>query len=93
MGVKKGDHFFYFPSGQLKFHYQLENDVYHGFKKAWSPKGKLISCLNFKYGYEEGSQKVWYDNGKIKNNYIIKNGRRYGLLGTKNCINVKDSIF
>ena len=25
-------------------------------------------------------------------NYVIKNNRRYGLLGTKNCINVSDSI-
>jgi len=62
-------------------------------KRHGNPEGKLISYHNFKNGYEEGSQKVWYDNGKIKSNYTIKNGRRYGLLGTKNCINVKDSVF
>ena len=28
-----------------------------------------------------------------KSNYFIKNDRRYGLLGTKNCENVSDSIF
>jgi antitoxin component YwqK of YwqJK toxin-antitoxin module len=49
--------------------------------------------LNYQKGHEEGEQKWWYDNGKIKANYIIKDGRRYGLLGTKNCINVSDSIF
>ena len=46
MGVKKGDHFFYFPSGQLKFHYQLKNDVYHGFKKASESKGLIEMSLS-----------------------------------------------
>ena len=48
--------------------------------------------MSYYKGYESGGQKVWYPNGLIKSNYIMKNGRRYGLLGTKNCINVKDSI-
>jgi antitoxin component YwqK of YwqJK toxin-antitoxin module len=55
--------------------------------------GKLIHLANYKNGQEEGTQKLWYDNGKIRANYVIKNGKRYGLLGTKNCINVSDSIF
>jgi hypothetical protein len=38
-------------------------------------------------------QTWWYDNGKVKSNYRIIEGRRFGLLGTKNCINVSDSIF
>jgi antitoxin component YwqK of YwqJK toxin-antitoxin module len=49
--------------------------------------------MNYKKGHEDGQQQWWYDNGKIKANYIIKNGRRYGLRGTKKCINVSDSIF
>jgi antitoxin component YwqK of YwqJK toxin-antitoxin module len=48
---------------------------------------------HFKDGQEEGSQKLWYDNGKIRANYVIIKGKRYGLLGTKNCKNVSDSIF
>lgn len=49
--------------------------------------------MNYKKGFEEGSQKMFYDNGKVKVNYIMINGRRYGLLGTKNCVNVSDSVF
>ena len=37
-------------------------------------------------------QQFWYNDGEIKSNYIIKNKRRYGLLGTKNCVNVSNSI-
>ena len=52
----------------------------------------LLRVSNYKNGYEHGQQKIWYPDGRIKSNYIIKNGRRYGLLGIKNCINVSDSI-
>lgn len=61
--------------------------------KEWSFDGKLSHLGNFENGQEEGSQKMWYDTGKIRANYVIKNGKRYGLLGTKNCKNVSDSIF
>ena len=37
--------------------------------------------------------KYFYNNGKVRSNYLVINGKRYGLLGTKNCVNVKDSIF
>ena len=54
---------------------------------------KEIEEFNYKMGREFGSQKVWYLDGKIKSNYIIKNNRRYGLLGTKNCTNVSEEVF
>jgi len=91
-GSKEGNHFGYYPDGKLKFQFQLKNNLYDGFKKAWTESGKLILHMSYYKGYESGGQKVWYPNGLIKSNYIMKNGRRYGLLGTKNCINVKDSI-
>jgi len=65
----------------------------HGELKEWNREGKLVKEMHYHLGYEDGSQKQFYDNGKIRSNYIIKDGKRYGLLGTKNCVNVKDSIF
>ena len=91
-GVKQGKHLGFFQNGKKQFEYNLKDDEYHGLKKAWNKKGVLIQEMNFIMGYERGSQKLWYNNGSIKSNYFVKNGRRYGLLGTKNCINVKDSI-
>lgn len=67
-----------------------END---GEYKEWNREGRLVKEIHYKLGYEEGSQKQFYDNGKIRSNYIVKDGKRYGLLGTKNCVNVTDSIF
>ena len=54
--------------------------------------GNLFHLAHYKNGQEEGVQKLWYENGKIRANYIILNGKRFGLLGTKNCLNVKDSL-
>ena len=56
-------------------------------------EGKLFHLATYKNGQEEGTQKMWYDNDKIRANYYIIDGKRYGLLGTKNCKNVSDSIF
>lgn len=92
-GKKEGEHIGYYVGGQPRFSYQLANDVYEGNNREWNADGKLILDMNYLAGQEEGPQKVWYDNGKIKANYVIKNGRRFGLLGTKNCLNVSDSIF
>jgi len=52
-----------------------------------------MEVMNYKNGYEDGRQEQYYDNGKVKANYIMMSGRRYGLLGTKNCVNVTDSVF
>jgi antitoxin component YwqK of YwqJK toxin-antitoxin module len=49
--------------------------------------------MNYVMGHESGAQQQFYTDGKIKANYTIIDGRRYGLLGTKNCVNVSDSIF
>ena len=92
-GEKEGDFLGYYNSGAKNFVFQFVDGEYDGTNKIWTNKGLLIELGNFKKGYELGVQKTWYLNGKIKSNYIIKNNRRYGLLGTKNCINVsKDFI-
>ncbi len=73
--------------------YYFINDEYEGTGKEWNRNGRLIREMNYKNGHEEGSQRMFYDNGKVRSNYVIINGKRFGLLGTKNCINVSDSIF
>ncbi|KOY88246.1 hypothetical protein AD998_15880 [bacterium 336/3] len=92
-GKKVGTLFKWWENGKMQMQYVFEDDEYQGTCKEWNDTGMLIKEMNYAKGHEEGSQKWWYDNGKIKSNYIIKNGRRFGLLGTKNCINVTDSIF
>ncbi|MCW5932585.1 MAG: toxin-antitoxin system YwqK family antitoxin [Bacteroidetes bacterium] len=83
----------WWENGQLQFKCSFENGEYEGALNEWNENGVLVRAMHYKNGYEEGSQKMFYDNGKVRSNYIMKNGRRIGLLGTKNCVNVSDSIF
>ncbi|CAN5812926.1 hypothetical protein BH11BAC3_BH11BAC3_27850 [soil metagenome] len=92
-GAKNGKQVSYWQNGNKRFEFNAKNDAYEGEFKEWSENGRLFHLAHFKNGQEEGVQKLWYDNGKLKANYVIRNGKRYGLLGTKNCTNVSDSIF
>ncbi len=69
------------------------DDEYEGTYKEWNKNGQVIMNMNYVKGHEVGTQQMFYDNGKVRSNYVIKDGKRFGLLGTKNCINVSDSIF
>jgi antitoxin component YwqK of YwqJK toxin-antitoxin module len=92
-GKKTGDFTRWWENGKMQSFYVFEDDEYHGTCREWNIQGMLVREMNYRKGHEEGMQTWWYDNGKIKSNYRIIEGRRYGLLGTKNCINVSDSIF
>lgn len=92
-GKKNGTHLAFWENGYKKFQFIAKDDAYEGEMKEWNVDGKLIHLANYKNGQEEGTQKLWYDNGKIRANYVIIKGKRFGLLGTKNCRNVSDSIF
>ena len=91
-GWKEGEHAGWFGDGKPEFLYHYKNDMFEGNQKEWMENGQLYADLNFEKGQESGSQRVWYVGGKIKTNYVIKNNRRYGLLGTKNCINTVDRV-
>ena len=92
-GQKNGKQIAYFENGKKKFEFIAIDDHYEGELLEWNIDGSLIHLATYKNGQEEGTQKMWYDNGKIRANYVMLNGKRYGLLGTKNCKNVSDSIF
>lgn len=92
-GVKTKTDSVWWENGQLKMACSFENGEYEGELKEWNAQGILTKEMHYKNGYEEGSQKQFYDNGKVRSNYVMKNGQRIGLLGTKNCVNVSDSIF
>jgi len=91
-GKKEGIHKAWWDNGNKQYEYQISNDEYTGEFKEWNQDGRLIKFFHYKNGQEEGSQKLFYENGSIRSNYVIVKGRRFGLLGTKNCRNVKKSL-
>ncbi len=92
-GVKTGNLIQWWENGRRKRFCSFEHGEYNGAYKEWNEAGILIRNMHYKAGYESGIQQQFYDNGKVRSNYVITGNRRYGLLGTKNCVNVSDSIF
>ncbi|MEP7324178.1 MAG: toxin-antitoxin system YwqK family antitoxin [Saprospiraceae bacterium] len=92
-GKKTGALITWWENGERQMNYQFKDDEYNGSCREWNELGMLIKEMHYKNGYEDGTQKVYSNDGKIKSNYVIKDGRRYGLLGTKHCINLKDSLY
>jgi antitoxin component YwqK of YwqJK toxin-antitoxin module len=91
--MKNGKQIAYWENGNKRFEFTAIDDTYEGELKEWDYDGNMFHLAHYKNGVEEGEQKMWYQNGKIRANYVIIKGRRFGLLGTKNCKNVSDSIF
>lgn len=91
-GKKVGAFVQYFPTGKKQQEYHFQNDEYQGLAREWNERGVLIREMHYVAGHEEGSQKLFYDNGQVRANYVMQNGRRFGLLGTKNCVNVSSRL-
>lgn len=91
-GVRQGLQTAYWENSRKRFEYIAVNDAYEGELKEWTENGQLFHLAHYKKGQEEGIQKMWHANGKIRSNFIIIKGRRYGLLGTKNCKNLNEKL-
>ena len=91
-GVRQGLQTAFWENGHKRFENTAVNDAYEGELKEWAENGQLFHLSHYKNGQEDGVQKMWHINGKIRSNFVIIQGRRYGLLGTKNCINVNEKL-
>ena len=92
LGKKIGKHIGFWENGNPKFEFYFSNGEHQGIAKEWYKNGKPYRSFHYENGYEEGSQKMWWENGTIRANYVVKKGRRYGLIGLKLCMNQNDSL-
>lgn len=84
---KNGLHKGWWPNGIPKFDYRFSEDVATGTHHEWFENGQMYSLSTYNNeGQPEGKQQMWYVDGQIKANYVIQNGRRFGLLGAKGCM-------
>jgi antitoxin component YwqK of YwqJK toxin-antitoxin module len=91
-GKKEGTHQGWWPDGKQKFIFETVNDEYNGEFREWYSSGLLGKQFHYVNGQEEGSERLWWDNGTVRANYVIRNGKKYGLIGFKTCMNPYDSI-
>jgi antitoxin component YwqK of YwqJK toxin-antitoxin module len=91
-GKKEGIHKAWWTDGKPKFMFDVSNDVYTNKFLEWNKNGVLVKSFHYKDGQEAGSQRLWWDDGSVRANYVIKNGKKYGLIGLKLCSNPYDSL-
>jgi antitoxin component YwqK of YwqJK toxin-antitoxin module len=91
-GEKHGAHRGWWPNGRQKFLYRFENGTYEGEVLEWYDNGQLFRRLHYVKGEEAGEQKAWRENGKLYVNYVMKNGKRYGLFNSRLCYKIKDGL-
>ncbi len=87
-GNRAGEHEGWYANGQLAFLYRFRNDKYHGLQQTWFENGQLWQSLTYVNGYEEGRQKSWNDSGRVINNFTVRKGKLYGVIGRYDCISV-----
>jgi antitoxin component YwqK of YwqJK toxin-antitoxin module len=92
-GIRTGLQTAFWENGNKRFEYTAANDAYEGELKEWDEQGRLFHLGHYKNGQEEGEQKMWHADGKIRSNFVIIEGKRYGLMGTKNCIIIDEKFF
>jgi antitoxin component YwqK of YwqJK toxin-antitoxin module len=88
-GNKVGVHTAYWANGNRKFIYVFNvAGEYHGELLEWYESGQLYRKFHYTNGKEDGTQEAWKSDGRIKANYTVINGERYGLVGMKRCFTV-----
>ena len=92
-GKKEGIHRTWWPDGKQKMFFEAYGDEYDGEFKEWYSSGLLGKFFHYANGQEEGSERLWWDNGTVRANYVIRGGKKYGLIGLKTCVNPNDSVF
>jgi protein SCO1 len=88
-GIAEG----FYDSGARMYVYHHKAGVREGVQQQWLETGQLLAEFNYVDGHESGQQRMWNDDGTIRSNYVIKEGKRYGLVGAMGCTGVNGLPF
>ena len=89
LGEKDSVHTGWWANGNKRFEYHFNAGVYNGDYKEWYESGKDYKVIHYVNGAEEWA-KGWRENGKLYMNFIVRNGRRYGIENANLCYTVKN---
>ena len=87
-GEKDSVHCGWWPNGNKRFEYHFKKGVYDGDFKEWYETGEPLKYVHYTNGADDWG-KGWRQNGKLYMNFVMKNGRRYGLNNSNLCYTVK----
>ena len=85
MGKKQGLHKGWFEDGSEKFSYEFTDDRHNSSATESYANGPVARDSNDTAGAETSRQHMRTANRKVKSNYVIRSGRRYGYIGMKPC--------
>ena len=87
-GEKDSLHTGWWENGNKKYEYHFRNGNYNGMFTEWYQSGNMIQQLMYANG-KELYGKGWRDNGKLYMNFVMKEGRRWGMNNTNLCYGLK----
>lgn len=87
-GEKDKVHTGWWQNGNKRFEYHFANGIYHGDHKEWYQNGQLLKHIHYTNGMDDWG-KGWRESGKPYMNYVMKDGRRYGIVNSNLCYTVK----
>ena len=90
-GEKDSIHTGWWENGNKKYEYHFQHGAYNGMFTEWYESGKIIQQVMYARG-EELYGKGWRENGKLYMNFVMKEGRRYGLNNSNLCYGVKNQV-
>lgn len=87
-GNREGYHKGWYPNDTVSFIQFFKDDKLEGEQVGFYESGHRFQVLNYVNGYEDGRQKTWNDSGRVVNNFTVKNGKLYGIIGRYDCMSV-----
>lgn len=88
-GEKDSVHTGWWQNGNKRFEYHFTNGAYNGDYKEWYVTGEPLKQIHYTNGVDEWG-KGWRQNGKLYMNFVMKDGRRYGLNNSNLCYTIKN---
>lgn len=88
-GNREGTHRGWWDNGRPQFVYRYVGDLFEGEQVAFYRNGVRSELRHYTNGREEGQQRFWNDAGRVVANYAMVNGKRYGIVGRRDCVPVR----
>lgn len=88
-GEKDNMHTGWWDNGNIRFVYHFKKGNYHGSFEEFYYSGKPLKKIFYTNGTDSCGW-GWRENGKLFMNYIMKDGRRFGLMNAQLCYSLKN---
>ena len=91
-GREEGMHRAWWPDGRPRLVERFRDGRLEGTVREWFPGGRIYREVHYRAGQEAGRQRMWFADGTLRASYVVRDGRRYGLMGAKGCTGEHNGI-